>query len=80
MLAKSNIKAYVKDLQEQHAKAVNTDAEWMRKELLKMQQLAIDKGDLANANKTIDMLNRINGHYEKDNTQKNDNINLKMEF
>ncbi len=38
------------------------------------------KYDAPGVNKALDTLNRMNGGYEKDNTQKQGNIKVKMEF
>jgi len=38
------------------------------------------KYDAPGVNKALDTLNRMNGGYEKDNTQKSGNIKVKMEF
>jgi len=38
------------------------------------------KYDASGVNKALDTLNRMNGGYEKDNTQKAGNIKVKMEF
>lgn len=80
LLTKPNIQNYIKDLQEQHAKAVNIDAEWCRKELIRVKQLAIDTGDLSNAAKSIDLLNRMGGYYAKDNEQQQAQITINTKF
>ena len=45
-----------------------------------MQGTGEFKYDSSGVNKALDTLNRMNGGYEKDNTQKQPNINLDMKF
>ena len=95
LLAKDNIKARIAELQERHTKASDVDANWIRRELVKLHEKSsqgvpvLDKEgnetgewkyDSSGANKALDTLNRMGGHYEKDNKQKQSEITLKMEF
>ena len=69
----------VSELQEEFAVKNGIDADWVRKELIRIVGESKRTGDFANTRGALDMINKMSGNYEKDNQQKGQ-VNLTMEF
>lgn len=76
LLKKPEVKKYIKQLQDEIALKTRTDAESHRRMILE----TIEGANPADRLKGLDQLAKMNGHYEKDNMQKQQSITMELNF
>ncbi len=75
LMKRVDIQHRINDLNAEFDKRVAVNADWIRGQLV--DEIVNNKGDKM---KAIDVLNKMNGNYEKDNEQKQGNVTLEMKF
>lgn len=70
----------IERLRKKVASKTTTDSMWVRNRLKQVVNRAVELDDFNAVNKSLDTLNRMNGDYEKDNTQKKADVKLTMQF
>ena len=76
LLKQDRVIGYIAYMREEIEKVTLVDAVWVRQELVGI----VKNGKHTDARGALDLINKMNGYYEKDNQQKQGNVTLEMKF